>query len=433
MKHSLICVLLFCLTGLVWSQSNSQPAPPAPAPSYSLQTLTVSGSKQFAEGDIIKATGLKAGSKVTRDDLNQASSRLADSGVFTQVGYTFDGRTAAYVVADSQQLVSASFENFIWFSDSELLSRVHASVPLFVGGVPQSGNLADQISAALDTLLKEKNISGHVVASPFPDSGPASAMQFRIEGVNVKIAAINFPGASPPYLPILRGVEKEALGGSYLRSSTPGWIKNRVQALYGTLGFLKVQVDSPKMTIAKDDASAPTIILDVPLHEGPQFTYTGAVWSGNTAVPTADLAKLVTEKTGRWADSTQIVQAAAAASDLYGTLGYMHAQVRSTATLDSEKQTAAFQLVVDEGPLYHMGKLELLNLDPHQGELVRKVWEMKEGDVYNSSYPKTFLKNHPQQLSSFNGWAAVFTQTIHDDTQVVDLSMNFQKMQQAGK
>ena len=433
MKHFIVWILLCLSLGLAGAQSSSQPTTPPVAPSYSLRTITVRGSKQFAEGDIIKATGLKVGTKVSRNDLNQASSRLADSGVFTQVSYTFDGRTAEYVVVDSQQLVSASFENFIWFSDSELVSRVHDSVPLFAGGVPQSGNLADQISTALEVLLKEKNISGRVVATPFPDSGPASAMQFRIEGVDVRIAAINFPGATPPYLPILQGVEKEARVTSYLRSSTPSWVKKRVQALYGTLGFLKVQVDSPKVTIEKDDVSEPTIILNFPVQEGPQFMFAGAVWSGNAAVPTADLARLVTLKTGLPADTTQVVQAAEAATDIYATKGYMHAQVKSTATLDSEERTAAFQLVVDEGPLYHMGKLEVQNLDAQQAELVRKVWDMKEGDVYNSSYPKTFLKDHPQQLSSLNGWQAIFTQTIHDDAQVVDLSVNFQKMQPAGK
>jgi outer membrane protein insertion porin family len=397
---------------------------------YSLTRVTVSGSKLFAEGDIVKATGLKIGSQVTRDDLNEAGNHLAQSGAFAQVSYTFDGRTAEYKVADAERLVPATFENFIWFADADLVRRVHDSVPLFDGAVPEAGKLADQVAGALNLILKEKQIQGQVVAAPFPAAGPTSTMQFRIEGVDVKVAKIEFPGAAPDRVSLLQTATKGIVNSSYLQSSTPLSIKRQAQAAYGKLGFLKVQFGAPGVTVVQEDSAAPSVAVQLPVQEGPQFVFAGMDWSGNIAVSSAELTKLIEWKPGTPADTTQLGMAIAAAKDLYGIKGYMYAQVKSTATIDAEKRTAVFHVAVDEGPLYRMGKLELKNLDAKQEELVRRVWEMKEGDVYDSSYPKTFLKKHPHELPSLVGWAALYTQTVHDDTLVVDLSLNFQKMQQ---
>lgn len=43
---------------------------------------------------------------------------------------------------------------------------------------------------------------------------------------------------------------------------------------------------------------------------------------------------------------------------------------------------------------------------------------------------KDFLKKNVEQNPSPSGWAAHYTQTIHDDTLLVDLSLKFQKMKQ---
>jgi len=81
-----------------------------------LKNVTVSGSTRISESDIVKATGLKAESNISPDDLKQAAARLTDSGVFAQVNYQFDGRTAAYTVKDADEFVPVVFENFVWFT-----------------------------------------------------------------------------------------------------------------------------------------------------------------------------------------------------------------------------------------------------------------------------------------------------------------------------
>ena len=408
--------------------------PSAVGQSYMLKKVNSSGSTRFSEADIVKASGLKIGSNINAADLKQAADRLGQSGVFAQVSYRFDGDTASFTVVDAQQFLPATFENFIWFADADLVQRVHSSVPLFNGKVPVGGTLVDQVCAALDSIIKEKGVQGHT--TPMMQAqlgGSMQAVQLRIEGTDVKIGEIRFPGAAPDHAAQLQKVIKLVAGENYLQSFFNQVIKENAPPVYGKIGFLKAQFGQAKAVIVKDDPAQPVVALEVPVQEGDQFTFLTANWTGVSSVPLAELAKTVELKPGSTADTTLIGLAVVKAKELYGSKGYMFAQVRSTATLDNEKHTAIFNLNVTEGPLYHMGKLEIQAPDPQRAELVRKVWEMREGDVYDASYVRGFMIKHPRELVGLNGWRPRFTQTIHDDTHVVDLSLKFEKFQNEAK
>ena len=401
---------------------------------YLLKKVNSSGSMRFTEADIVKASGLKIGGNITAADLKQAADRLGQSGVFAQVSYSFSGDTAFFTVADARQFLPATFENFIWFADADLVERVHSSIPLFNGKVPVGGTLVDQVCAALDSILKEKGVQGHT--TPMMQAqlgGSMQAVQLRIEGMDVKIGEIRFPGAAPDHAVQLQKIIKLVAGENYLQSLFNQVVAQNAPPIYGKIGFLKAQFGAAKPVILKDDPVQPVVALEVPVQEGDQFTFQATSWTGVSSVPLAELAKTVELKPGATADTTLIGLAVAKAKELYGTRGYMFAQVRSTATLDNEKHTAIFNLNVTEGPLYHMGKLEIQAPDPQRAELVRKVWEMRDGDVYDASYVRTFMIKHPRELVALNGWRPRFTQTIHDDTHVVDLSLKFEKFQNEAK
>ncbi len=425
---------LLLLSTTCFGQTASQVA----IPSYPLAKVQSSGSKRFTEADIVKATGLKIGSRVTGEDLKQAAERLTQSGVFAQVQFRFDAGTANYLVVDSDQFVPATFENFVWFTDTDLIARIHSSVPLFSGSIPLAGNLAQQVSAALDAILQGKSIAGHTVAAlQDPLSGQQQRMQFQIDGVTAKISEIRFPGATSAHLLLLQAATKSLLGQPYLRSDVPNQIK-AASPVYGKLGFLKAQFVEPKLVLLKDDPLQPTVAIEVPVHEGDPYTFTGTNWSGASKVPTTELARVLEAqpgalKPGDPADTSQVGRAAAIVQALYSTKGYMLADVKSTATLDNEKHTAAFNVDVNEGPLYHMGKLDIQGLDPQRTALVKKVWSMHEGDVYDSCYVKDFIKKRNIALESLNGWNAPYLQTIRDDTATVDLALKFEKFEKEAK
>ena len=424
-------VFILLLSAICAAQTKA----PASAPqSFALSKVTTSGSKRFAEADIVKATGLKVGGRVTADDLKQAADRLGQSAVFAQASYSFNGETADFTVVDAEQFVPASFENFIWFSDADLIQLVHSSVPLFLGDLPLAGNLSDQVAVVLDAILKEKGIQGHTLSAlQSSPAGQPLAMQFHIEGVSENIAEIRFPGAAPERLPRLQAAVKGLLGAKYFKSPVAEQVKRAVSPIYGKLGYLKAQVGSTKAVILKDDPAQPAVAVEVSIQEGDAYTFAGVNWTGVNAIPPTELAQVINLKPGTPADTTQLGGGVAAAKHIYETKGYMLALVKATATLDPEKRTAVFNLIVDEGSLYHMGKLEVQNLDPARAALVQRVWEIHEGDVYIADYVNTFLTKHPVELAVLDGWTSRYTQTVHDDTHVVDLVLKLEKIRADAK
>ena len=408
--------------------ARGQNASNAPQPIFLLAHVGSTGSQRFAESDIVKMSGLKAGTRMSAADLQQASGRLAQTGVFSQISYRFDGVTATFLVTDSDQFVPAAFENFVWFTDADLTQRIQAVVPLFSGNLPLSGNLTEAVSNALESILHDRGITGRVVSEASPAIGAVTYIQFRIDGLKVAVTDLKFPGASPSQVVLLQQAEKLILAHPYLQSETLPAIKRQAQAIYGKSGYLAVQFGPTQVSLVKDDPSAPEVAVEMPVQEGPQYTVSGVDWRDNAAISTTDLMKAISCKPGALADTSCLAGAIAAAQLLYGAKGFMAAQVKATAAIDNDAHTAAFHLNVEEGPIYHLGKLELLGLPDEQGLAVRRTWAMHEGDVYDASYGKSFLIKHVAQYPALNGWEAHYIQTIHDDTQTVDLSMKFQKM-----
>ena len=104
--HRLAVSVLLCLAGISGQDVVAQTSHSS-SPSYPLPAVAVTGSTRFRGADLVKATGLKTGSMVTADDLKQAGDRLSQTGLFSQVGYRFDGKVATYTVVDADFTTSA--------------------------------------------------------------------------------------------------------------------------------------------------------------------------------------------------------------------------------------------------------------------------------------------------------------------------------------
>ena len=132
------------------------PALAEAADRYNLARILVTGSERYREEDLVRATGLIVNTQVTSDDLQNAANRLGNSGAFSSVQFLFKaaigakGVEADFQVADAEKLLPAVFENFVWFSESELQEAMHQSVPLYNGQLPTSGSMSDEVSARSD-------------------------------------------------------------------------------------------------------------------------------------------------------------------------------------------------------------------------------------------------------------------------------------------
>jgi outer membrane protein assembly factor BamA len=65
---------------------------------FRLSPIAVTGAERLSAADIAQLSGLKAGQSVSQSDLDAATGRLVDTGLFTGVSYTFTTSASALVV-----------------------------------------------------------------------------------------------------------------------------------------------------------------------------------------------------------------------------------------------------------------------------------------------------------------------------------------------
>jgi outer membrane protein assembly factor BamA len=359
---------------------------------YHLARVVVSGSQRYSQDDLLLATGLKIDSQVTPEDLQNAANRLGNSGAFSSVQYLFKAVTgvraveADFQVVDADKFLPAAFENFVWFSEGELLAAVHQDVPLFNGQLPASGVMSDEVSAALVKLLAAKGLPREVTYMLAAEVGRLPTVyKFKVLNANLAIKDVTVAGAArlPPDL--LARTIAPLRNVAYLRSDVVKLLEKNLVPLYRQHGFLKFAIVDVKPRLGDKDQ----VQVEVSVNEGGQYRLNGFTWSGNTLVPGDELSKRITLNSGEPVNALQLDRNLAQVRKLFGKFG--HEGVVINAVPEFADGTVTYRLEVKEGELYHMGKVEIEGIDAEQAHKLMQGWKLGEGEPYDNTYVNQFL------------------------------------------
>jgi outer membrane protein assembly factor BamA len=399
--------------------------------SFKLASIKVSGSKRYTQNEIIAASGLQVGQTASEDDFKLAVQHLGETGAFGDISYRYkysdEGATLEFELSDNPQLVPARFDNFVWFSDQELAARFRQRVPLFLDyQLPLSGNLPDQVSDALQAMLIEHHIEGRADYVRAADGdGPVSAIIFTVGGPHILIRHVDFAGAGAEELPELQATARKLQGVEYFRSTVHVHAEKDFLPVYLRRGYLKVQFADSQPKVVQETPEETDVDVNIQVTAGLQYSFAGATWSGNKVFPAEKLQPLLHLQTGKPANAVELDEDLQAVQELYGSRGYMAATVRPIPQLDHAHSTVAYQLKVQEGEVYKMGELEIRGVDRHATDRLSLAWRLRDGDVYDSSYPKQFLHDAAASILDLNQWNTSVHETVDPKTKTVDVSLRF--------
>ena len=437
MRNSRHILLLLCLGSSVSVAVQTQkPISQMPASARQLIGVKVTGSKRFAEQDIVAATGLQLATPVNEDDFKRAARRLGDTGVFTDITYSYSyssaGTKLEFHVVDADKFVPVRFEDFVWFSDADLLHRIKEHAPLFDGELPLSGRLPEEVSDVLQAMLVEKSIPGHVEYERVGKSdGPVQAILYRVADVLIQIRDVEFVGAGEAELPALTAASKRVFEREYSRTVLRSLIEKQLLPVYYSRGYLKASFGDPQPKVVKqpsasnDEGPRNLTIVDVsfPVTPGQQYKLKSLQWSGNEAIPTDTLAKMVRLEPGQAANMMRLGDSLSEIQKLYGSKGFVTASITPQPSFDETAGSVAITLEVKEGPVFHMGDLEFRGLDNGLTAKLRNAWKIRPGEVYNSTYLSEYLPAAQRLLPPTLDWEVSphVTANVKDKTVDVDL------------
>ena len=411
MPRSLL-VLVCLLTSLAHS-----------AERYHLARVVVTGSTRYQQEDLIKATGLTIASEVTADDLQNAANRLGNSGAFATVQYLFKAATgvkgveADFQVTDAQKFLPAAFENFVWFSESDLQTAVHQFVPLFNGQIPASGGMSDEVESALGKILAAKGLPSNVdymLAAEFGQE--PSVYKFKIINANLRIKDITVSGTVHMLPDLLTKSTAPLKNTAYLHSDVAKVLEKTLVPLYHEHGFLKFTIKGIQAKLTSPEQ----VDVEVAVTENDQFKLDNFTWSGNTLVKSEELSKRITLKPGEPVNALQLERDLAQARKLFGKFGREGVIITPNPTFNGSSVSYTFE--VKEGELYHMGKVEVEGIDSEQTRKIAQAWKLGEGEPYDNTYVQEFL-SHIQIKSPGHKLQWTTFEQIDDNLKVVNVRL----------
>jgi outer membrane protein assembly factor BamA len=361
-------------------------------------SVQVTGSSRFTSEQIAPSTGLQTGASATREDIQAGADRLAKLGAFASVQYRYSavgaGIKVEYQVTDAPE-IPASFDNFPWLSDEDLIAGIKSAVPLFDGKVPVQGGILDEISTAIQKLLDSKGL--HVRVSHVLSVGGVGDQQvqlFSAEGSDLNVAGIAFSDALASSDRMIADRVSDLLGKPFSRSAIEIFELEQVRPIYLAHGFLRVQFGPPAARFAGDPKSSllpNKLIVQAPIEPGAAYAWGGVTWKGNYSIPPETLDDFVKLKTGDIADGMKIEAAWQGVRDTYGRRGYLDAKLDAAPAFDEAAKRVAYAVTIDEGPQYHMGNLVLTGLSLDGEKRIRSAWTIAAGAVFDKSVYDEFV------------------------------------------
>jgi outer membrane protein assembly factor BamA len=373
------------------------PAPSSP-PSSTIASIKVTGTQKFPADQVITASGLKSGDVVTAAQIQDATNRLAALGIFSAVNFRYTAKGDAinleFQVREAPTY-PISFDNFPWFTNPEIGNAIRSQVGLFTGEAPGDGTMIDQITAVIENLLDSQKIKGNVSHQLLNKAvGEGMAMQFRVEGVQLRVQSVQFGDSIAANSERLRDRVPDIKGQPYSLFAAEVFENEQVRPLYVSKGFLRAQIGPPQ-THSIPDANDPkenAVELSIPITPGAVYSWKGVSWQGNAAVQSSDLDGTVELKPGEIADGMKIEALWQKIESYYGQHGYLDMKLNAEPQFDDTAHQISYRVGISEGPQYRMGDIVITGLSLDAEKRLRQAWQIAPGQVFDDGYYELHIK-----------------------------------------
>ncbi len=377
-----------------------------PAKTIRLSSVEVSGLQRITKEQTITASGLQVGQTIDVEMLDAAAQRLVSSGLFTNISYRLRGTTDKAIVTFEVEEPKGKglpvvFDNFVWFTEGEIIDAVRRELPTFDGTALESSTVLGGITRALEQLLKERKIQGEVEYTPSADlSGGNAKHVFSVKGTNVKICAVRFPGTASVQESELAKHSKPLMASEYSQEFVSAFAFANLIPVYRERGHLRASFKQPsaKLGMEASESCKDEIVVTLPVDEGSAYSWDKAEWSGNDSYTAQELESALAMKPGELANGLKIDDGVRAVQKIHGKKGYLRARAKAEPIFDDANRRVAYRFSITEGPQFRMGTLKITGIHDDVALNLKHRWKLRGGGVYDDSYLEEFTKKDVSEV-----------------------------------
>jgi outer membrane protein insertion porin family len=403
--------------------------PPPPGTPWPIETLTVEGNHLYKTEQILAVAKLRPGQVAGRADFEAAHDRLAATGMFDNVGYHFapspDGKgyDAAFEVIEVPQVFPMRFQD-LPASDADLRAMLKQKDPLFGDKIPATKAVLDRYLGWISEFLAAKNYHEAILGKPASDATSDLLIVFRPAKSRSNIARVKFThtGDLPPGL-LETAIYGVAVGLPYDETEFRLLLDTQVRPVFEARGMLRAAFTKITTAPSKD---VDGVDVSVETEPGPVYMLEHVNFTGAEA-PNQPFAKLANIKLNQTANFDDVRTGQERIAQSMKRAGYL--QATSTVKRDINDKDHKLSITIDvlSGPLYTLGKLDIIGLDIESEPVIRKMWTIDPGKPFNPEYPDHFL-DRVKSGGVFDNLKATRSETKNNDAaHTVDVTLYFNK------
>ncbi len=403
---------------------------------YPLARVEFTGLRLVPRARALAIAGLRTNTTVTARDVEAATARLADSGLFASAShrYRMEGYSLVviFVLEEAAWDTPVVFDNFVGYRDEELTAALAARFPVFKGNAPDQPAVLNRIAATLKGVVGSRHPSANV---SYVTAGASSRLprhyRFRMElpGRTFPICCVAIAGLSGDGQIAAADKARSLVGTDYSRDFVGEFAERTVRPVAQRGGHYLARIVSSTLNASQDEACPGGADVTITIETGRSYTWGTVGWAGASAARPEDLSAVQRMRPGEPAEAERLQQTIDAAVRWYHDRGYMTVQVSPVTAVYEDRASVDCDMSVDEGARFRFGRLELSGLDAEALARIRDRWSLAAGEFYDGEYTRRFVAQvRDAEASALAGRTSITIRERPDATAVrVDVTLEFAK------
>lgn len=437
MRPVRLVVLLGLLAGIALSQATHRPRKPAavdpnpgPAPTaYTVENLTLEGNRVYSADQILTAAGLRVGQKAGPAEFDAARDKLLATGAFDNVTYRFapsqdaEGYDATFTVSEVGQLFPVRFEE-LPATDAQLRTWLKQKDPLFGEKIPATKPVVDRYVAWISEFLAAHDYHQPIAGKLSSEGSEDLTLLFRPARPRDAIAHVQFTNTGEVPVGLLQtAIYQVAIGVQYSEARFRQLLDNQIRPIYEAHGLVRVSFPKIETAPAKDVEG---VTVTVQVEQGPVYNLAKVRYVGGdfSRQELNSLSKLKLNQTVNFDD---VKAAQSRFRESLRRQGYLDASSQVKRDVNDPEHTVDLAILIDPGPVFTLGKLDIVGLDIQSEPTIRKMWGLTPGKPFNVEYPDHFL-SRVKEGGVFDNLKSARAETkINAREHTVDVTLYFNK------
>lgn len=384
-----------CALSAFAQQPQHAPARYKEAPPGTIHSIKVNGAHLYSSQDIIAASGLKIGQRVTGPMIEQARLKLENTELFISVADEFWYSAAdppAYDitidVAENTQLFPMRFER-LGVSSDVIRQYLHDHVELYADQIPGTEAVLRRYTSAIDSLVQKTNPSLKVKALISNDDPKQLTVLFTSDKPAPIISQVHVNGNEAVDTgTILRAVNQVAVGVPLSDMRLKQILDGSIKPLYAAKGYAAVSFPKVEVEPSKNNLG---VIVNITINDGPVFKF-GAIRFHGSGMDEDEIRSTIPFKPGQPFNGDKVDNFRLQMVHSMRHKGLLDASVHTDIQPDGIAHVVNVTYEVVPGSVYNFRKLDIDGLDMVTEGAIARLWGEKQGHAFNPEYPDYFLK-----------------------------------------